>query len=134
MKTLTSFWRRRRVQRLAVGAVRDADETVADGEGLRHGLRGQIDDVERARCEVAGGGDRGLGPIRADGDSQRPIVDFNLRAGRHDCLAVRKQDAAVRLDANKRDRDEACDTDRQERGDQHRSGHATEVISHDGRL
>ena len=123
------------VQRLAVGAVRDPDETVADGEGLRHGLRGQIDDVERARREVAGGGDRSLDPIRADGDSERPIVDFDLRAGRHDGLAVRKQDAAVRLDANKRDRDEPCDTHRQEqRGDQHRSGDTTEVICHDGRM
>ena len=83
------------VEGIAVRGERDTDETVSDRDRLRHRRRGQVDDVKRARREVAGGGDRRLGAIRADCDAERPIVDLDLRSRRSDRLAIRQQHAAV---------------------------------------
>ena len=106
------------VESIAVRAERDTDETVSDRDRLRQRRRGQVDDVERARRKVAGGGDRRLRSVRADRDAERPIVDLDLRSRRSDRLTIRQQDAAVGLSSDERHRDARRKDRHEQRADQ----------------
>jgi hypothetical protein len=104
-----------------------------EGTRLRQSLGGEVDDVESLRREVTGGCHGGLGPVRADGDPEWPIVDLNLHTRWCDRLSIGKQYAAVRLPSDKRDRDDCGDADRQrETANQHGNGNPAHVIFHDG--
>ena len=60
----------------------------------------EVDDVQRARVEVAAGHHRQQAAVRADHHAQRAVVHLDVGPGRGQRLTGRHQDAAVRLHAD----------------------------------
>src|SRR5262249_17508709 len=108
-------------------------EAVADRNRLRDGLRGEIDDVKGSRREIARGGDGRLGPVGADRDAKRPVVDLDVRAGWLNRLTVRQQDDTVRLDPNRVHGNERDKPDGQESAGKRERGDSADVC-HDERM
>ena len=88
------------VDRVSGRTERHADEAVRDADRLLERPGVQVDEMQRARVEVAAGHDGEQAAVRAHHHPERTIVDLDVRAGRRQRLAVRHQDAAIVLHAD----------------------------------